>query len=122
MPLPDPHAGEMTVELNRDIFKAYEEALARLKEWTEYVNKLKKIILEELGDAYAGTVDGAKVVSHRPKDQYAISRLRSDYPDLTERFMAWKTEQVFDLESFTQAHPEIVEQYRVRAFVKLEKS
>jgi hypothetical protein len=122
MPLPDPHAGEMTVELNRDIFKAYEEGLARLKEWTEYVNKLKKIILDELGDAYAGTVDGAKVVAHRPKDQYAVGRLRTDYPDLTERHMTWKTEQVFDLESFVQAHPEIVEQYRVRAFVKLEAS
>lgn len=119
MPLPDPHAGEMTVEINRDIFKAYEEGLAKLQEWTEYVNKLKASILEQLGDAYAGTVDGDKVVSHRPKKQYAESRIRQDYPDLTQRFMRWKTEEVFDLPAFIQAHPEIVEQYRVRAFVKL---
>ena len=120
MPLPDPHAGEMTVELNEDVFQAYEVALARLQEWTDYVNKLKTMILEQLGDAYAGTVNGEKVVAHRPKEQYAISRLRKDYPDLTERHMKWKTEQVFDQDSFAQAHPEIMEQYRVRAFVKLE--
>lgn len=119
MPLPDPHAGEMTTELDSDLWDQYEKGLATLKEWTEYVNKLKKMILEQIGNAYAGTVNGEKVVSHRPKDQYAISRLRQDYPDLTERFMRWHTEQVFDEEAFIAAHPEIMEQYRVRAFVKL---
>ena len=119
MPLPDPHAGEMTTEINGDVFKLYEEALGRVQEWTEYANKLKTMILEQLGEAYAGTVDGEKVVSHRPKKQYAESRLRQDYPDLTEHFMKWKTEQTFDLDAFIQAHPEIAEQYRVRAFVKL---
>lgn len=119
MPLPDPHANEMTVEIDRDKYKLYEEALAALKAWGEEVNRLKKEILDELGDAYAGTVDGKKVVSHRPKEQYAIQRLRTDYPDLTEHFMRWKTEQVFDQDAFEAAHPQILEQYKVFAFVKL---
>ena len=119
MPLPDPHAGEMTAELPEDLWAAYEQGLASLKKWTDYVNELKSQLLKELGDAYAGTVDGKKVVAHRPKDQYAITRLREDYPDLTEHFMKWKTEQVFDQTAFEVAHPEILEQYRVRAFTKL---
>lgn len=119
MPLPDPHAGEMTVEVTPDLWQKYEAALVSLKQWTEYANDLKKAILAELGDAYAGTVNGKKVVAHRPKDQYAISRLRTDYPDLTQHFMRWRTEEVFDEEAFGVAHPEILEQYKVRAFTKL---
>lgn len=121
MPLPDPHANEMTVEIDRDKFKLYEEALAAMKAWEGEANRLKGLILQELGDAYAGTVDGKKVVSHRPKDQYAVSRLREDYPDLTERFMKWKTEQALDIDAFGAAHPQILEQYKVRAFTRLGK-
>lgn len=119
MPLPDPHAGESTVELPEDLWSAYDQALATLKQWTEYVNELKARMLKELGDAYAGTVNGKKVISHRPKDQYAIARLRDDYPDLTAHFMRWKTEEVFDQEAFGAQHPEILEQYKVRALTKL---
>lgn len=119
MPLPDPHAKEPTVELEKELWQSYENALVALNKWTQYANDLKARLLKELGDAYAGTVDGKKVVAHRPKDQYAVSRLRQDYPDLTEHFMRWKTEQVFDTEAFSVAHPEILEQYKVRAFTKL---
>ena len=119
MPLPDPHAGEMTIEIDRDKWKLWEEAQAAIKAWQEEAERLKKEILEELGDAYAGTVDGKKVVSHRPKEQYAVTRLQKDYPALVEHFLRWKTEQVFDTEAFAVAHPEILEQYKVRAFVKL---
>lgn len=119
MPLPDPHAGELTTEVNEDLWEKYEEALGRVTEWTEYADKLKTMILEQLGDAYAGTVNGEKVVAHRPKQQYAATRIQKDYPDLVQRFMRWKTEEMFDLDAFVAAHPEIAEQYRVRAFVKL---
>ena len=119
MPLPDPHAGEMTVEINRDTYKLYQEALAAVKAWTEELNRLKATLVAELGDAFAGTVDGQKVVAHRPKDQYALTRLRQDYPDLTEHFMKWKTEQVFDVEAFGKQHAEVLDQYQVRALIQL---
>lgn len=119
MPLPDPHAGEVTTEINSDLWQRYEEALVTLKEWDEYVTKLKQAILAQLDDAYAGTVNGEKVVAHRPKDQYAAGRIQKDYPDLAQRFMRYHTEEMFDLDAFVAAHPEIAEQYRVRAFVKL---
>lgn len=119
MPLPDPHAGEMTTELDSELWKRYEDALVTLKEWEEYVNKLKTMLTEQLGEAYAGTVNGEKVVAHRPKDQYAATRIQKDYPDLTQRFVKYRTEEMFDLDAFVAAHPEIAEQYRVRAFVKL---
>lgn len=119
MPLPDPHAGEPTTEVNSDLWKKYEEALERVAEWTEYASKLKAMVLDQLGDAFAGTVNGEKVVAHRPKQQYAAGRIQKDYPDLVQRFMKYHTEEMFDLDSFVAAHPEIAEQYRVRAFVKL---
>ena len=119
MPLPDPHAGEPVRELNRDTLQLYREALTNVKGWTEEANRLKGILVEELGDAYAGTVNGKKVVAHRPKDQIAWKQLRDAYPDLVPHFMKWETVETLDEERFTQAHPEIVEQYRVRAFTIL---
>ena len=119
MPLPDPHANEPTVEVSPDLVKLYGEAVTNAKYWTEEANRLKARLMDQIGNAFAGTVHGEKVVTHRPKDQYAVARLRTDYPDLTEHFMAWKTERVFDLEKFKQAHPEIIEQYQVRALNRL---
>jgi hypothetical protein len=119
MPLPDPHANEPTQELDRDKVKLYQEAKAAVKAWTEEMNRRKKALIEELGNAFAGTVDGEKVVTYRPKEQYAISTLVRDYPDLTQRYFEHKVEQVFNMDKFHEQHPEIAEKYRVRAFVDL---
>ncbi|HSJ75803.1 MAG TPA: hypothetical protein VK899_06455 [Gemmatimonadales bacterium] len=119
MPLPDKHANEPTRDLNPDLWKRYQDAVDAMKRWEAEANRLQAMLLQELGDAYAGVVNGQKVVSHRPKDQVAWKRLRDDYPDLVPHFMMWKTEQKFDEGRFTEAHPEIVEQYRVRAFTML---
>lgn len=118
MPLPDPHANEPTVELDRNQVKLLNEAKAQIIAWTKHYNKLKTELMASLGDAYAGTVDGEKVVYYRPKDQYAITRLESDYPDLVEHFQKAEYREVLDVEAFGQAHPEILDRYRVRAFVE----
>lgn len=119
MPLPDKHADEPVQELNESTWHRYQEAVAAMKGWEEIANKLQALLLEEMGNAYAGTVNGKKVIAHRPKEQVAWRRLQDDYPDLVPHFMMWKTEHKFDGERFAEAHPEIVERYRVRAFTML---
>lgn len=116
MPLPDPHANEPVEELDRDKVKLYFEAKAAVKAWTEEMVRRKKDLIDTMGDAFAGTVDGEKVVYHRPKDQWAITRLVKDFPDLTAHFFKPQLTQVFQIEEFVVAHPDIAEQYRVRAF------
>jgi hypothetical protein len=119
MPLPDPHAHERTVELDRDKWKLLQEAEDAIKRWVKHRNRLKLELIAALGDATAGTVDGAKVCYYRPKDQYAISQLQADYPDLTERFKKMEVKEVLDVAAFEAAHPEILTKYRVRAFVEV---
>lgn len=118
MPLPDPHANEPTLELDRNKYKLLTEAKVQITLWTKQYSKLKAELIQDLGDAYAGTVDGEKVVYYRPKDQYAVTRLEADYPDLVEHFKTAEYREVLDVEAFGQAHPEILERYRVRAFVE----
>jgi hypothetical protein len=118
MPLPDPNANEPTRELDRDKWKLYQEARAAIKAWTTEMVRLRKELEREIGDAYAGTVDGDKVVTYRYKDQWAVTTLVKDNPDLAEHFYKYKTERVFDLDEFRARHPDIAEKYRVRAFVE----
>lgn len=118
MPLPDPYANEMTVELDPKTYKLLQEAKAQIQAWTKHYNKLKIDLMQVLGDAHAGTVDGEKVVYYRPKDQYAVSRLEADYPDLVAHFKKMEVREVLDLEAFRISHPDIADQYRVRAFVE----
>jgi hypothetical protein len=118
MPLPDPYANEMTVELDQDKFKLLEEAKAEILKWTKHYNRLKLELIQALGAATAGTVNGEKVVYYRPKDQYAISRLEADYPDLVEHFKKMEFREVLDVAAFGAQHPDILTKYRVRAFVE----
>lgn len=120
MPLPDPHVNEPTREVDRDTYRLLQEAKAAVFAWTAEFNRLKAKFLEEMGDAFAATIDGEKVYTYRPKDQYAVSRLIKDYPDLTEHFFETQRQSVFNVDRFREAHPDIAEKYRVRALVEVE--
>lgn len=116
MALPDPHAGELTVEIDRDKYQLWQDAIAAAKAWMEEANRLRDELEATMGDAYAATVDGRKVITYRPKDQYAVTRLKADYPQLVEHFTRHKVEPFVDMVSFAASHPDIAEKYRVRAF------
>lgn len=120
MPLPDKHANEPTVEVDEDLYAMIQAARDAVDAWTKELNRLKKKLTEQIGDAYAATVHGEKVYTYRPKDSYAEARLIKDYPDLTQHFFAYRTENVFDMDKFREAHPDIAAQYRVRALVEVK--
>jgi len=120
VPLPDPHASESTVEIDRDKYKLWQEARAAVEAWQAEANRLRREIEAEAGDAYALTVDGQKVITNRPKEQYAEARLIKDYPDLVQHFMVPRVQNVFDMAQFREHHPEVAEQYRVRSFVEVK--
>jgi hypothetical protein len=119
MAIPDPYANEPTTELDEDLVRAYQEAKMAVKMWNEELERIKSKLQEALGDAHAGTVQGKKVVSYRPQDRYATSRLVRDNPDLAENFWSMQVERVFQVNAFAAQHPDIAEQYRIRAFVEL---
>lgn len=118
MPLPDPHAGEATVELDGDKVQLLFKAKAQITAWMKEYNRLKQELMATLGDARAGTVGGEKVIYYRPKDQYAVSRLEADYPDLVGHFKKMEVKEFLDVEAFGAQHSDILEKYRVRAFVE----
>jgi hypothetical protein len=120
MPLPDPYASELTTEIDRDKYKLWLEAKAAIRAWTEEANRLAEDLRDSLHGMSAGTVDGKKVVSYRPKDQYATGRLVKDYPDLCEHFMKPECVTTLDIQAFVAAHPDVADKYRVREFRGLE--
>lgn len=115
----DPHADEPTVAINAVVHAKYLEARDNATQWKKEADRLREMIAAELGDAYAGTVNGYKLISHRPEERFNVTQLRRDYPDLVEHFMGYKTELTFDMEAFHAAHADIAEQYRVRSFKSL---
>lgn len=116
MALPDPHADELSVELDSDLIKLYRQAKVNAQGWKTEEDRLRKRIEESLGDAFAGTVDGEKVVTYRATSGYAEARIRNDFPELVQHYMRPVTKDEFDMELFAKAHPEIAEKYRIRSF------
>jgi hypothetical protein len=118
MPLPDPHAKEPTQELDPDKVKLLYEAKANMQGWAAEYNRLKRELTNTLGDAFAGTVGGEKVIYYRPRDQYALTALEKDYPDLVEHFKEAQVTYHINLERFRAQHSDILDKYQVRAFVE----
>ena len=73
--------------------------------------------MEAMGSNTAALVGGQSVATYRPTSRYAEARIRADYPELTQHYMHEEPRDVFDIELFAKAYPDIAEQYRVRSFV-----
>ena len=116
MPVPDKHAEEPVVEIDKDYFKLWREAKDAAAAWEKEVTRLRALLEEQLGRNTAGTIDGEKVLTWRPSATYAVARIREEFPDLTEHFMKHKMVKELDIEAFAAAHPDIAEQYRSRSF------
>jgi plasmid stabilization system protein ParE len=122
MALIDKHKDEPTAELDRDLFTQYMEAENNAAAWKSVANRLREALEKQVGDAFAGTIDGVKVVTHRPADNYAVARLQKEHPEIAQHYVRYETSAVFDIELFAKAHPEIANQYRVRSFRKVEQA
>jgi hypothetical protein len=120
MPVPDRNADEPTRAIDKDYWKLYLEAKGNAKAWQSEAMRLRGLLEEQIGDAYAATVEGRKVLTYRPGNSYATTALRHDYPDLTERFMRQEISHTLDMDAFSRAHPELAEQYRVRSFREVD--
>ena len=121
MPLPDPHIHEPAVQLDPDKVKAWLEARTNADLWQEIADKIKAELVADIGDRFAGMVGDDKVITYRPSNKYAESRIQREHPDLAQHFMREKVQRVFDMEAFRYRHPEIAEQYRVRQFRAVEE-
>ena len=116
MPIPDPHAEEPTVEVDPDYYKNWREAQQAEALWHDEVLRLRAILEKQIGDAYAGTINGDKVITYRPERRYATRSIQRDHPDLTQHFMKRVVVEEFQTDDFIHAHPEIAEKYRIRSF------
>lgn len=115
----DPHANEPTVDLDPVTHAEYLEAVAAAKSWTAEAERLKAELDKQLGDAYAGLVDGRKLITHRPEERWRTTQLIKDYPELTQHFVKIEAREVFDVLAFRANHPDIAEQYQTRSFRSL---
>jgi hypothetical protein len=120
MPLPDQYADELTMEIDPDKYQLWLDAKASVRAWQAEVDRLAADLRDSLHGLSAGSLNGKKVVSYRPKDQYATGRLIKDYPDLCEHFMKPELITTLDIKAFAAAHPDVASKYQVREFRGLE--
>lgn len=117
MPLQDPYAEEPVAEVPVDRVAAWRNAEDAADKWQKYADALKKGLIDEFGaNAHALVVDGEKVITYRPSEAYAVSRLQKEYPDLAAHYMREQTTMVLDVEAMRKQHEDIVEKYRIRPF------
>lgn len=116
MSLPEPKPGELTVELDRDLYKLLEEAEAAVKAWADELDRLKRKVQEAMGEATAAVVDGRLVRTWRPKETWREKDLIKDYPDLTQHYLSTEVRTVFDVKRFAEVHADVAAQYQTRSF------
>lgn len=116
MPLPDPHDGEPTVEVDETLYRSWREAESAAAQWEALAKERKAKLMETIGSAHAGTVNGRTVVTYRPSQKWAEAALRKAFPDLVQHYMKTREVEVFDLETFRQAYPDIVAAFQIRTF------
>jgi hypothetical protein len=116
VPLPDPHADEPTIEGEGFLVDNWRQAQRNADAWQVEANRLRAKLEEIIGDAYALTIDGVKVITNRPTVRYAEARIKQDFPDLVQHFTKPTFQEKFDVGAFAAAHPDIAARYRVRSF------
>ena len=116
MTIPDPYDNEPVAEIEPTLWRRYLAARVEADEAKETLERLKNEVIGSIGDAHAGTVDGRKVATFRPQRKWAEAALTQQYPDLARHFMRTKVTEVLDLPAFMARHPDIVDQFQVRAF------
>lgn len=120
MPLPDPHANEPTTEVNEDLYQNWVQAQAFANGWQERADEFKKMLMEQVGNTFAGTVNGVKVFTYRPENRYATSRLLREQEPLARHFMRQVLKEELDVQAFHQHHPDVVDLYRIRSFREVQ--
>lgn len=106
----------VNLDATEELIVAEREATKLAAAWGERAKQLRAAIEAVMGDADAGTVRGRVVVTHLPKEQWAVARLRSEYPDLTAQFVEIVAKEEFVLDKFRVAYPDIARQYQVKSF------
>jgi hypothetical protein len=116
MPLPDPHADEPGYEVPEDLWEERNKYLTYAAQWKKMADEITARIQQEMGSATAVLVAGQKVATYRPSRRYAESQLQRDHPNLTQHYRHEVRTDVFDMELFAKAHPDIADQYVIRSF------
>jgi len=116
MPLPDPYDGEPTAQIDPQDFQDLMQCRTAISGWEERLKYLKAKIEKQMGEAHAGMIGDRKVITNRPTQGYAESRLVKENEELAQHFMIQKVTEVLDLATFSAQHPDIASRYRIRQF------
>jgi hypothetical protein len=118
----DKNKDEPTQEISKDLYVNWLEAKTAAAAWAKLEKGYRDQLEQQIGDAFAATVDGEKVISYRPANGYAEAALRQAYPDLAQHYVhtITKSEEVFDMDLFARAFPEVAARFRIRPFKAVE--
>lgn len=112
----DPHANEVTAEIDTDVYAQWLEVRAAIKEAQAIETELREKIEAQMGLATAATIGGKKVITYRPRQGWNTKGLLRDHHDLCEHYLTTEVRSRLDVYQFAAHHPEIAAQYQTRDF------
>jgi len=92
MTMPELDDEHTYVEVDRDLVKAYREAVDAVKEKEVVADRLKAKVIEAAGDADRVTVDGDVVLTYTRTSTTRLDskRLKAQWPQIWEEFSSTK--------------------------------
>ena len=111
----DQYTDEPTVEIDANLLTAWRAAKSAIVQWEAEEKRLRELLEKQLGDAHAGLVNGEKAIYFRPIKTYRQKALLAEHADLASHYFVPGPE-VFQMDRFAKAFPEIADKYRSRAF------
>lgn len=112
----DPHADEVKVEIDSDVYAQWMEIRAAIKEAETVEAHLREKIEAQMGNATAATVGGTTVITYRPAKGWNTKGLMRDYPELCEHYMTMEVSNRLDVYQFAAHHADIAAKYQTRQF------
>lgn len=93
------------------------ECANNIKWWTERRKMVTAEIIDHLGGAEVGTVNGVEAVTYRPREQFNSTEFKKKYPNLYHVYCREITKTEFDADWLKDTRPDLYKEFQVRPLI-----
>jgi hypothetical protein len=93
----------------------YANCQRAIRYWQNELDRYKSQLIEIMGDATSGTVEGHEVLTYEPVDRFRGKEFQKAYPDMWNTYTRTREVTSFDVDYFRMVQPELYARFQVRA-------